>query len=166
MYKQRCVGTKGPLMPMIFICACGLILYSATDAGVRGLNWSTGAFVFSTLLFVLATMLIRRYTRVEMEYVWFGGEFIVRRYESGRITRFVVRKQQIIGMRDRQGTIGVCTAGRTQNCCATLAGRMCCSSLYYLDDDGRAHKMLFQPRAELRAFLWAAATAEISAREN
>lgn len=145
-------------MPVIFICACGLILFSATDAFVRAYRWPAAwSFAVCVMLFAMSAVLIYRYTRVEMEYVWFSGELIVRRHEGGHITRIVVSQHAILGMRDRRGHVGACMAGRVHNCCATLRGRVFCSALYYHDETGRAWKLRLQPTPELRALLWAAA---------
>ena len=166
MYKQRCVGAEGPLMPTIFICSWGLMLFSATDAGIRAFGWPGWAFAVCLALLFGVSLVIHRYTRVAMEYVWFGGELIVRRYENGRITRFVLNGQELDGMRDRKGAVGRCIAGRTRNFCATLHGRLTGVSLYYHDQNGRAWRVVLQPSAELRDLLWCAANVAVAEKNG
>ncbi|NCB28677.1 MAG: hypothetical protein EOM63_02795 [Clostridia bacterium] len=159
MYKQRCVGAEGPLMPAILEFSCGLVLYSAADAGVRALGWHPGwAFGIWAAVFVLAGLMIHRYSRVEIEYIWFSGQLIIRRHENGILTRIAVPQHAIYGFYDRKlGRIGGCIARRTRNCCATLYGRMTCTEIFYHDEAGRAYRLRIQPSNELRGLLWQAA---------
>lgn len=159
MYKQRCVGAEGPLMPIILEFSCGLVLYSAADAGVRALGWQRGwAFGIWAGVFVLAVLLIHRYSRVEIEYIWFSGQLIIRRHENGMLTRIAVPQNAIYGIYDRKrGRLGSCFARRTHNSCATLYGRLTCTELFYHDEEGRAYRLRIQPSNELRELLWQAA---------
>ncbi|WP_159456461.1 hypothetical protein [Intestinibacillus massiliensis] len=142
-------------MPVVSVLSCALILYSVTDAGMRELGWPGWAVFCWVAVMLVVTVIIWRYTRVEMEYMWFSGELVVRRSDRMENYRLVVRQEEMEGMRDRSGSMGRCFfGGRTLNCCATLRGRVWdCCTLYYHDAEGRAWRLRFQPAGELRMML-------------
>ena len=167
MYKQKCIGARGPLMPVVSVLSCALILYSATDACVRVLGWPSWAFFCWIVVMTVVSIVIWRYTRVEMEYMWFSGELVVRRSDRQEAYRLVIRSEEMEGLRDRSGYVGnKFLHGRTLNCCATLRGRTFnCCTLYFHDAEGRARKLHFQPAGELRAMLVQAVMAQLEKRQ-
>lgn len=155
MYKQKCIGARGPLMPVVWVLACALILFSVADAGIRVLHWPQWVFAVWAFAMCAIAGVTWRYTRVEMEYMWFSSELVVRRSDRDDSYRLVVRGEGLRGLRDRCGQVGACASGGTAlNCCATLRGRLWdCCTLYYQDDEGHSRKLRFQPTPELRGMV-------------
>ncbi|MGE4548821.1 MAG: hypothetical protein AB7C89_04600 [Intestinibacillus sp.] len=168
MYKQQCIGARGPLMPMVAILSCALILYSTAYTLVRTQGWPEWTFIWLVVVILAVAALTWRYTRVGMEYMWFSGELVVRRSDRVKDYRLVIAQDCIDGLHDRNATVGYCPWGSlAENCCATLRGRFWdCCTLYYHDGYGRALKLRFQPTAELRRILIQVIGTETEASEK
>lgn len=155
MYKQECVGSKGPLLPAVVLFSCALILFSITDACVRVFRLSPWTFTIWLAVVLFLVAMVWRYTQVKIAYVWFGGELVIRRSDSIEEYRLVIPAEDMIGLCDRCGTIGKCRRNQfARNCCATLRGRTLeCCTIFYHDSCGQVMKIRLQPSSELRKMI-------------
>lgn len=164
MYKQKCVGSRGPLIPILCVLLLGWTIYSIGYTGVLYFGWNVLAAVAMAAFYGWCCYLVWRYTRVNIEYTWLSGELVIRCGKRLGNRRVAIRKENMFGFHERgRQLLGRADYNcRKQNFCATFWGRLIgCCILYCNDYQGKPIKIYFQPSDELREMLIEALKAEI-----
>ncbi len=151
MYKQKAKGAQGPLMPSVFLVMIGFLLYSVLYTQVNDYQKPLWYYAVGGVLFLGICWCVWRYTSVQMEYIWFGGELVIHRVDNVDRYRMIIRRENLLGLRGDGQTLGQhFYGGHTLNACATLRGRVLeCCTLYCRDKDGLVCRIYFQPTKEL-----------------
>lgn len=150
MYKQRSRGAQGPLIPGVIYVISGFLLYTIIYTLVHDYHRPIWYYVVGVLVFLLFAWAVWRYTSVQIEYIWFGGELVLHRMDRFGRYRMILRKEDLLGLKAYGQSAGQCLRGRRRNACATLRGRFLqCCTLFCKDGNGVKWKVYFQPSREL-----------------
>lgn len=152
MVKQICCGSRGRLAPSLAALASCLIYFSLIYTSIHADKDSWLLFLAVTAVFITVLRIIYRYFFVTLEYLFIGGDFVVRvRRRDAYSIKASIPASDLVGYwAPGEMVPAAFKVLPSRNRCATVRGLFKRrATLVYKTSDASLRRLVFEPSAAL-----------------